>query len=647
MAVLFAMPSMFRNGALAQTNSLSTCSMPNQPQNPGQQISIGGRWKSSTGILRVLVVFIRFNGDNETNTRWPDANVMPGWAAHFVDTAYSSSGNYTAGSMSNFFYENSYGAYHVIGDVYYVTTVNDEAYYHNLLDQNGQQNPDYKRMVLSDEVFNTLHNAPYNVDFRRYDNWKANGEFSFDGTLKDSILDMCWLITRNLHEGDNPNGNLYPNTGFGITWAWLETSNPVYDGVTVQSSSVGTEYLASGITMFGTGAMYAPLDASDAQFGEIQVVGTTAHEMSHYLFGYGHFGSYRLSDGLEITTRRSNGEFRPYSANSGNCFGTFLGLEKMRLGWVQPTLINVNTDGLVLYNFGTTTDPAQKRLIKIAIPNSDQYFLIENRQFTSAFEPRNAAFNLASGRLRQGILVYHVIQESDYFSSSYAQIRSAEGRHVWKFLQGESTGTHNDDLIDIDSADFVNGYDERERIYFPSKPSTEWWEAGWSNPEGIFFGYANATNYVNSTTVALDAGGDSLHVFQVGDVVTPWSNPGSHYWTGSSFAQTSIGIEIVGYDPATKAYTLNIRVANPEQLAPSKPQNLSGTYTGNGYIHLTWSANNEPDMSQYKIYRNGQLVQTIVYPATSCNDSVGAASTVTYTLKAVDSQAKESSFSDP
>ncbi len=59
-----------------QAQELVQCSMPSEPQEV-LAAQTGGLYKPSTGILKVLVVFTRFNGDNETNARWPNADVMP------------------------------------------------------------------------------------------------------------------------------------------------------------------------------------------------------------------------------------------------------------------------------------------------------------------------------------------------------------------------------------------------------------------------------------------------------------------------------------------------------------------------------------------------------------------------------------------
>lgn len=238
-------------GALYGQQSIECTSPTYDPGPPSPTIRIGGRLKPSTGVLRVLVVFIRFNGDNETNSRWPNPSVMPDWAANIVDSDVSPTGNYTPGSLSHFFYENTYGSLHVVGSVYYVTTVHDEDYYHFLAG-----NVFYKRRVLTDEIFSTLDSAPYNVAFDEFDTWAANAEYDFTPDASDGSLDMCWLVTRNLHEANNPNGNNYPGYEFGTIIAQLWTSNTTFDGVTIGE---GFGLSGSGISFFGIGPMYMPL----------------------------------------------------------------------------------------------------------------------------------------------------------------------------------------------------------------------------------------------------------------------------------------------------------------------------------------------------------------------------------------------------
>src|SRR2546426_6342992 len=153
----------------SQDPSITADCSTSQATADGQTIPHGGKFITSVGTLRVLVVFVRFPGDVDVSPTWPDPNVLPEWALHIVDTGYIASGNYTPLRSSRWFYENSGGNFHLIGDVYYVTTTNSEDYYHQLASTSG--NPGTPRGAIVTDVLNKLDGAPYNVDFRRYDNW--------------------------------------------------------------------------------------------------------------------------------------------------------------------------------------------------------------------------------------------------------------------------------------------------------------------------------------------------------------------------------------------------------------------------------------------------------------------------------------------
>ncbi len=40
-------------------------------------ISLGGQEKTASGVLRVLVIFVRYLDDTENTTTWPDYTVLP------------------------------------------------------------------------------------------------------------------------------------------------------------------------------------------------------------------------------------------------------------------------------------------------------------------------------------------------------------------------------------------------------------------------------------------------------------------------------------------------------------------------------------------------------------------------------------------
>ncbi len=83
---------------------------------------------------------------------------------------------------------------------------------------------------------------------------------------------------------------------------------------------------------------------------------------------------------------------------------------------------------------------------------------------------------------------------------------------------------------------------------------------------------------------------------------------------------------------------------------------FSGSYAFGATLSLkaTWTANTEPDMKEYRLYRTDAtrtLLGTISHPTTLYNFSVtvpdSSAGTLTFVLTAVDTSSNESSDSTP
>jgi hypothetical protein len=94
----------------------------------------GGQEKTASGTLRILVVFVRYLDDTLNTPTWPDYNVLPSWAQTFVDPAIPANNIFTSKNLSDFFDRSSggngngtLGSFHLIGDVVYVTTLQNRA----------------------------------------------------------------------------------------------------------------------------------------------------------------------------------------------------------------------------------------------------------------------------------------------------------------------------------------------------------------------------------------------------------------------------------------------------------------------------------------------------------------------------------------
>jgi hypothetical protein len=556
-----------------------------------EAIHFGGRFITSTGILRVLVIFVRFAGDNETSATWPDPEILPDWARHFVDTDYRPDGKYYRGLVSHYFYDNSYGKLHVIGDVYYVTTDSIEDYYRRLA-FGPSANPAKARAAIELEMFNKLDKPPYNVDFHRYDNWASGSSFNHPNR-PDGSLDMCWIITRNLHMDELPG-----RASLRIDVALLDCPSLYRRGVLIKGHDYSLP--GSGIGCFAD-YLNRKINTSSAANGEISLVNVVAHEMTHYFYGYGHFAD--LFSVANLAPRRSTSNMKTYADGFRS---EYSGYEKWRLGWMQPTTVTSAGDTYVLWDLASTMDSTKNRLLKIDIPGTSQYFLVENRQWISPFEPRYNETSGPYGKLRPGILIYQMIREYDNLPSCQVQKINADGRFRWKMLyHGPNNRDWTDDVIDKDIADRERGYTESERIYIQGYPNESWlaeWHPGTKTPYG---GGPYRTIYShNGLYETGDLQGDSLDLYQVGDVLTPWSNCASHKWDDTIFSATTIGVEVKSYDPEQKTFTLAMRLTNPEELAPSRPQDVHGTFIDSDSVLIGWSRNIEPDAAGYDLYRS-------------------------------------------
>lgn len=431
------------------------------------------------------------------------------------------------------------------------------------------------------EALNIIDSAPYNVDFSLYNNWKFLDIYNIQPG-QDGKLDMCWLITRNLHD-QSYTQNSYK---FGAGWAGLDCSTHVRDGVTIKSGGSPSSWTLpnSGITIFRD-LIHFGINPLTYQYGNFTNVNIVAHEMTHHFFDGGHY-----ADGGKILNYGSR-----YASNMlpyvGGWMGEYSGYEKWRLGWMTPDLINADGDQILWDLCSTPTDPNKKRLLRINIPGTTQFYLIENRSWISTFETRYNMYGGPNALLKPGIFIYHMIAESpDIFYLTAVYKLDADGKYKWRFLyNGTNTSNMWDDVIDKECPDRLNGYSETEYIFIENYSNQKWlaeWHPNTLTPyNGGCYKSTYSNNGQNETT---DWTGDSTDIFSVGYVISPWSNPGSFKWTSSGFQQTNLGIEILSFNSSNKTYTLRVRFSNPLDLSPSKPP-LGFFHAGEGPIQYGWA----------------------------------------------------------
>jgi len=540
-----------------------------------------GKDITASGILRIPIVFVKFSDDVTTTSYWPVANTLPTWAATFIDSQIPTNGIYANNNFSKFYDLSSggngsgaLGRFQVIGDVYFVNLPNSRAYYDTSRKDAG----------VSADVINIL-DTQFNVDFRIYDNWefKVEGEYynhsyrpynSQVGLSADGKIDFMVIYWKDA--SIELNSNVGGRADLGLS------ENITKDGVTISSSNGIIGYKAQ-------------------IYGLERTLWVTAHEIGHHQFGMYYGNTYSHFNGWS-TVYGNIQQFGLMTTAEGHQFSAY---ERYRLGWLAPTVITTNTTNLVI-NETHKNSINNAVLIPVAYdPNGylKEYFLIENYHSTAAYIGANPFLisSLFNHIISKGLIVYHVADENyDWPTLSKIDIESAEGLYNWLVIQGGNTPTNRlDDLIAPGAPNLVNGFDERGKItatagtityndYLALTPGST------NNPAQWQFRRYSSDDWLGDQ--------EDLFSLDYNKVFSTWSNPGS----GKDNGRVSYkGFEIVSYNAVAHQYIINVGVDYNGilNLAPSKPQNLKVQSSSNSHPLLSWNANGEPDIANYKVYK--------------------------------------------
>ncbi len=140
----------------------------------------GGLYITSDGVLKVLVVFVRFSDDNESDPDWPLGQPPNGWDQFIDGTTTENSTNYA--NLTHYFDVMSIGSYQVIGEAIYLELPYPSTDYTN----------NYGRARANRDALIEIDSQ---VDFSLYDNWErvANNTHT---PQPDGTVDMIFMIWR-------------------------------------------------------------------------------------------------------------------------------------------------------------------------------------------------------------------------------------------------------------------------------------------------------------------------------------------------------------------------------------------------------------------------------------------------------------------
>jgi M6 family metalloprotease-like protein len=352
-----------------------------------------GNPQPTTGTVRALFIFVKFPDDTFENNCTGEWNhityntTRPPWTNQIVDSSIMQ--NQTSGSLSDYFDAVSYGQFQMIGDIYpqnnlvYVPPFPESYYVRNCSYAKGDT---LRRGIgyLNSEILKDLNSV---IDYSLYDTNPADG-----------ILDMVFIMYRkyDISTAGNCEGSY---TGIAKLDPCDDGFFPItLDGIQIRSG------------LFGSGAtLRHALQLNDTR-------NLVAHEYGHFWFGYTHFGDVL-------------GEFG-YSNGKPAGRGAF---DKVKLGWVTPTTITVNTPGLTIDDLATHNNA----VYRVLIPGyTNRYFLLENRQRTNLYEQQytGGCGNLA-GLPATGLLITEIGPGSSYPISSIQDypIDIREADNSWSF----------------------------------------------------------------------------------------------------------------------------------------------------------------------------------------------------------------------
>lgn len=587
-----------------------------------------GRDITATGTLKIPIVFVKFADDTETNGNWPNADQLPSWAANFVDTEIPTSNIYQNNNFSKFYDLSSggngngtLGEFQVIGDVYFVQLSNNRSYYEYWSRKDQQVSKDVLD-ILDDPA------GDFDVDFTEYDNWefKVGGVPNTHDDIPDGILDFMLIYWKE--ESITQNYDVGGVAGLGFSGTITK------DGVGIKSSN--------GVLGF-----------KSRNFGNKNTIWVSAHEIGHHQFGMtgGNPGSH-------FNGRNDNyGNLQKFSLMVTGDGSHFSAYEKYRLGWLDPIIVTSNNPSVVL-NETHKSSINNAIIIPVGYTSSgdlEEYYLLENYHSTNAYSGANPFLtkSLYNHTITKGIIVYHVSEENfDWPTLSQIDFETAEGLFDWEVVEGGSTPSDRlDDLIAKGSPNENSGLDEKDNITATAGTITY--------TDYLALTPDVADNITKEKKYRYDSNdyfGDQEDLFGLdyNKVFTRWSNPSSRQDDGT---HSDVGFEIVSYNSSTHQYTINVAVnySGIQALAPSKPQYFRLGWSSN-HPRLDWTANTEPDLDHYNIYKKVGFGSYALYTTTSNNYYIDYAETkftgglkrfVYYKITSEDEDDNESVFTDP
>ncbi|MBZ0252282.1 MAG: M6 family metalloprotease domain-containing protein, partial [Candidatus Methylomirabilis sp.] len=333
-------------------------------------------------------------------------------------------GSWPTGTMTDYYEEVSYGALHVTGETYgWYSLPHPDAYYEGPAMCNGICEPEGKAAQFA---LDALAAADPDIDFRLYDNDGPDG--MPDSGDDDGMVDFAALVHPETG-GECENDNLWSHQ---VNLTDLEL--PPYE-----TGEVG----ASGRKIVVDRYVLQPILSCDGT--KMIEIGVFCHEFGH---------AFGLPDLYDVAT------FDPgvgvWSLMAAGGYGGDLdsperpthmdAWSKKRLGWLKPTKILVNTQGVALAQSETSAEAVE--LYWGAPVRSAEHFLIENRQPVGFDErlPRGGLliYQIDDDRADEGNYAPCIDQPDGHCDDGHYGVALEQADGAFELEQGAGAGDGND-----------------------------------------------------------------------------------------------------------------------------------------------------------------------------------------------------------
>jgi M6 family metalloprotease-like protein len=401
----------------AQTKEIS-CGTSN-PQETGEWSQRGGKYITSMGNLKVLVVFAKFKDDTSSHQYWP-TDSYPSEMGNFIDpNMQKGSTNFL--NLTNYYRQMSFGNFEVTGKTVGAETPYPRNHY-------IRENSTYPNGLLANK--HILQVIDDSIDYRKFDNWRYESDH-FHFYESDGIVDMVVVIWR----------------GLTLTEKWCgEASLGGGPGFLVEDNQVKILMGFGGETsrgIYGSGVTIQYWGERNPERNFKNVIHEIAHWLIHGEHPYNEFNHTfwgMLTPGSE-----------------GICANAF---ERERLAWINPISIEDNILSAPMGDY-ITTPSAYK--YKLTNGNRGEAYYFENHQQISIYD------NGTSNPDDNGIFILH-FQHGSHMGDC-VRIITSDG--FWNWDSKESENCWGNNMPALQKADVNrNGNGNRDRITINDSLST-------------------------------------------------------------------------------------------------------------------------------------------------------------------------------